>query len=173
GGLDDNAFVNLLYNNVLGRDADAGGLARWTGDLASGVSREAVVLGFSQSPEFIAGTAAEVTAFMAATEGDLLQGRGGEDILVGSLLSDEFVFDADLPGRDVVLSVDPWDSLRFQDFGYADRADVLAQIQQVGDDLVFLDAARGQPGQQVQVTLADLTLAELEAIRIDTDSILV
>lgn len=52
GDLDDEDFVQLLYLNVLGRRADAGGLSSWTGRLDDGAGREAVVLGFTESEEF-------------------------------------------------------------------------------------------------------------------------
>ena len=51
GALDNAGFVNLLYENVLGRAADPAGLAAWTGQLAQGGTRAAVVLGFSESAE--------------------------------------------------------------------------------------------------------------------------
>jgi serralysin len=51
GALDDRAFVNQLYVNVLHRAADAGGLAYHTGRLAAGASRADVLVGFSESPE--------------------------------------------------------------------------------------------------------------------------
>ncbi|KJB91914.1 DUF4214 domain-containing protein [Skermanella aerolata] len=60
GSLDNTGFVKLLYNNVLDREADAGGLNAWVGGLNSGVSRSQVVLGFSESAENIAKTAANV-----------------------------------------------------------------------------------------------------------------
>jgi uncharacterized protein YkwD len=66
GGLDNGAFVELLYTNVLGRAADAGGLARWTGDLDAGVARAQVVLGFSDSAEFTNTTAQSAQAFANA-----------------------------------------------------------------------------------------------------------
>ena len=52
GSLNDTAFVNQLYQNVLHRPADAGGLAYHIGNLASGANTRATVLvGFSESPE--------------------------------------------------------------------------------------------------------------------------
>ena len=51
GSLDNTAFVNQLYLNVLGRAADASGLAAWTNALAGGSSRGSVVTGFSESAE--------------------------------------------------------------------------------------------------------------------------
>lgn len=53
GTLDDRAFVATAYRNVLDREPDAAGLAHWTGVLAGGTSRGAVMLGFSDSAEFI------------------------------------------------------------------------------------------------------------------------
>ncbi len=53
GALDDPAFVHLVYRNVMGRDADAPGLAHWTGVLSAGrLSRGGVMLSFSDSAEF-------------------------------------------------------------------------------------------------------------------------
>lgn len=53
GALGDDAFVNQLYLNVQKRNGDAGGIAFWSGQLATGaLSRGGVVLGFSESPEY-------------------------------------------------------------------------------------------------------------------------
>ena len=52
GPLDDNAFVNQLYLNVLERSADPEGLENWTGFLAGGMTRGQVALGFTESQEF-------------------------------------------------------------------------------------------------------------------------
>lgn len=52
GSLNDTQFVNQLYQNVLHRGADAGGLAFHTGNLATGANTRAnVLVGFSESPE--------------------------------------------------------------------------------------------------------------------------
>ncbi len=56
GALDDGAFVELLYTNVLGRSPDQAGEQYWRGELAAGMSRGETVLLFSDSPEFIAST---------------------------------------------------------------------------------------------------------------------
>ena len=64
GGVDDGGFVTLLYQNVLDRAPDAGGFANWVWQLESGAkTREAVVLGFSESSEFRNGTATEAMGF--------------------------------------------------------------------------------------------------------------
>lgn len=51
GALDDTAFVTQLYDNVLHRAPDAGGLAYHVDHLAHGFSRADVLAGFSESPE--------------------------------------------------------------------------------------------------------------------------
>ncbi|MEM1235982.1 MAG: DUF4214 domain-containing protein [Pseudomonadota bacterium] len=54
GGSTDTEFVTLLYNNVLGREPDQAGLDAWLVLLGDGtLGRNEVVLGFSESPEFI------------------------------------------------------------------------------------------------------------------------
>jgi hypothetical protein len=52
GRPEDSDFVNLLYQNVLDRDADAGGMAYYLERLEAGVmTRADVLVGFSESPE--------------------------------------------------------------------------------------------------------------------------
>ncbi|HUR89811.1 MAG TPA: DUF4214 domain-containing protein [Ramlibacter sp.] len=58
GALSNTAFVTQLYENVLHREPDVAGLAYHVGRLDAGVSRADVLLGFSESPENIAATAA-------------------------------------------------------------------------------------------------------------------
>ncbi len=51
--LDNAAFVDLIYINVLTRGGEAEGVAFWNGQLDSGaMSRAVVVLNFSESVEF-------------------------------------------------------------------------------------------------------------------------
>ena len=56
GNMTDQSFVRLVYNNVLGREPDDGGLSYWLGRLASGTSRGAMMVDFSASEEFVAQT---------------------------------------------------------------------------------------------------------------------
>lgn len=52
GSLNDTQYVTQLYQNVLHRGPDAGGLSFHTGNLASGANTRAnVLVGFSESPE--------------------------------------------------------------------------------------------------------------------------
>ena len=65
GSLSDSDYVNLLYQNVLGRAADPAGLADWTGRLASGNTRGQVLVGFSESPEAIHRFAPTVRTYLS------------------------------------------------------------------------------------------------------------
>jgi hypothetical protein len=60
GSLSVGAFVDLVYQNVLGRPADASGRAYWIRKLSAGTSRGTLVAQFSQSSEFIRKTTDEV-----------------------------------------------------------------------------------------------------------------
>lgn len=53
GTVDDPAFVELLYGNVLGRTPDGPGAEYWMGELARGVERSTILTGFSESAEFV------------------------------------------------------------------------------------------------------------------------
>lgn len=53
GTLSNAQFVQTVYQNVLGRQPDAGGLAYWTAELDAGrVARGQVMVGFSESVEY-------------------------------------------------------------------------------------------------------------------------
>ncbi|MBS1848381.1 MAG: trypsin-like serine protease, partial [Actinobacteria bacterium] len=59
GSLTNTQYVDLLYQNVLGRAADPGGEAFWTQQLTSGaMNRGQVMVGFSESNENITNTKA-------------------------------------------------------------------------------------------------------------------
>lgn len=51
GRLDDTAFVQQLYRNVLDREGEANGVENWKAALQGGMSRAEVVLGFSEALE--------------------------------------------------------------------------------------------------------------------------
>ena len=53
GALSNQAFVENLYRFTLDREGDAAGIAGWVSVLNSGISRERVVLEFSESPEHV------------------------------------------------------------------------------------------------------------------------
>ena len=53
GSLTNEQFVNLVYNNVLERTPDAEGKAFWLSKLDAGTSRGEMMIGFSNSPEYI------------------------------------------------------------------------------------------------------------------------
>jgi hypothetical protein len=51
GDLDNSEYVSQLYQNVLNRTPDVSGHANWMAHLESGETREAVLIGFSESTE--------------------------------------------------------------------------------------------------------------------------
>lgn len=53
GNPDARGFVTLLYENVLDRAPDSGGMDYWLGQLGAGQSRAQVLTGFSESAEYI------------------------------------------------------------------------------------------------------------------------
>ncbi len=63
GSLDNGAFVDRVYQNVLGRSPDAGGREHWVAALSSGLSRGALMVGFSESPEFVEETETTTPVF--------------------------------------------------------------------------------------------------------------
>ena len=54
--MSDGDFVELVYHNVLARNPDAAGDGYWQSLLASGASRGAMMVGFSESKEFLLAT---------------------------------------------------------------------------------------------------------------------
>jgi hypothetical protein len=94
-------YVEALYRSILERNADAGGLAHWTGLLNSGASRASVAQAIWKSPEHFT---QEVTAFyetilgrppdakgLAGWVGELENGTLEEQVVVGFLDSQEFL----------------------------------------------------------------------------------
>ncbi|MEO6629030.1 MAG: DUF4214 domain-containing protein, partial [Aquihabitans sp.] len=62
GSLTNAAFVGLVYENVLERAGEPGGVMFWTEQLNRGVrNRGTVMIGFSESPEYVRTQASEVT----------------------------------------------------------------------------------------------------------------
>lgn len=152
GDLDDAAFVDLLYHNVLDRAPDDAGRQGWLDEMAGGLSRAQTVEAFVQSAEFKVATAQPLHDWITA-QGvqDVIEGGAGDDVLSGGALSDVFVFDAAADGNNTVLDLEAWDVLEFNGFGYDTVAQARAQLSQEGSDLIFSD-------QGVTVTFADTAL---------------
>lgn len=66
GTLDNAAFVNRIYQNVLGRSPDPGGREHWVAKLQAGASRGAVLVSFSESSEFVRKTAVRTDATLTS-----------------------------------------------------------------------------------------------------------
>ena len=52
GAQSEEAFVNQLYNNILGRDADASGYSYWIEEIAQTGDRSGMIVSFSNSAEY-------------------------------------------------------------------------------------------------------------------------
>ena len=168
GNTTDAEFVTLLYHNVLGRAPDAGSFTIWIDRLGSGAwSRAEVVLSFANSAENVSRTADALTDYMqgpiAPHDGDRLEGGAGNDILMGGFGADVFVFDAtSAGGTDRVAGLEPWDRIELTGFGYADAADALSDMTQLGADVVLTSHAPGtDPGTDLTVIFEDTRLADI------------
>jgi hypothetical protein len=149
-------FVRLLYKNVLNNDnPDTQGLTRWTQELEGGASRAEVVLGFSQSPQFAAQTAAGMKAWMR-DQGvdDRLVGGAGGNLLAGGQFTDVFVFDAATDSANTIADLEAWDFIDLTRFGYSTATAARAEMTQAGGNLVFSD-------QGVEITFLNRSLSDL------------
>lgn len=68
GQLDNTAFVQLMYNNVLHRNGEASGVAGWVNGLNNGMTRAQVLEGFSESSENVASVAPVIANGISYTE---------------------------------------------------------------------------------------------------------
>lgn len=108
GSLDNSGFANLVYTNVLGRQADSEGLTFWTNSLNAGTTRGSVMTGFSESTEYKASSLNKIRV-IAFYYGMLRRApeQAGFDFWVGVLdqggsafdLIDGFLKSAEYQGR--------------------------------------------------------------------------
>lgn len=155
GQLDDESFVELLYQNVLNRGADNSGRAQWIQLLVDGSSRAEVVEFFTQSREFVRNSSDAVTDWMRAQgTDDVIAAGGGNNVLSGGLMSDMFVFEANVQSTNEVLDLEVWDTLNFEGFGYANVSDARAHLSEVNGEAVFSD-------QGVTITFTDTSLGAI------------
>lgn len=115
-----------------------------------GLSREGVVKGFAQSPEFANNTAASFDAYMNAVEGDVFNGGAGNDTMAGRYGADTFVFDAADDGRNIILQLDEWDTVQLNGFRVDSFSDMIRntltstgsgmQFSSDGVDILFAGA---------------------------------
>lgn len=156
GAVDNTRFIELMYNNVLGRDPDAQGYAYWRKAMEqNGQSRAEVLHGFAQSAEFQNNTAEALRAWHRTQSDDVITPGGGRNHVFGGPMSDRFEFDAGTAGHTTIMDFELWDYLVLRGFGYADAAEARSHMVQNGDDVVFEDA-------QVRIVLEDTTLSYLD-----------
>lgn len=161
GDLNDEDFVTLLYQNVLGRTPDSGGLETWVSRLEAGDSRASVVLGFSESAEYRSQTNPELDSFVRAANllwTDVIEGGAGNDTMNGGFGSDLFVFRADEAGTDVIHGFEPWDQLQLSGFGFETGEDAMQHMSRSGRNVVFSHAGQ-------TITFTETRLIEMERVR--------
>ena len=143
GATSNAEFVTLLYQNVLDREPDDGGLAHWTGQLDSAaMTRAEVVRGFAQSTEFIAASQADFATWISGLDrDDRLDGGAGQNVLFGGIGVDSFVFTAPEGGHHAVADIEPWDVIELAGSSHADAAAALAALAPDGDDVTLTDGA--------------------------------
>lgn len=161
GSLTNAEFVTTLYQNVLDRAPDERGLARWTGDLANGVSRADVVIGFSEGQEFRNSTTPELDTWMGSVRpqwNDVLEGGAGNDQMNGGFGSDVFVFRNGQGGADVIHGFEPWDQLQLSGFGFATADDARANMRQSGNAVIFQNSGQ-------TITFNNTSMADMNRVR--------
>ena len=158
----DEDFVELLYQNVLGREPDAGGERGWLNNLANGMPRETVVEFFIESQEFINETTEDLIAFITAMgEDDYIFAGAGDNIVSGGRDADTFIFDMDSQGTTTILDFELWDTI-VVDLELTDDLD--SALSQQGDDVVF--SASG-----VEFILMDTELEDIGSSQINLGAI--
>ncbi len=161
GALDNAAFVELLYDNVLPGNEDPAGRAAFTAALDGGRSRASVVNDFVTSFEFARATQDAAVAFTRdAYDGlsdDTLSGGTGNDTLFGGRGDDVFII-GDGVDRilDFTLGQDTIDASALNDDLADSFADVIGLATQRGQDTVF-DFGEGNVTTLANVQLSDLT----------------
>lgn len=161
GNTTNGEFVTLLYQNVLDRDPDQGGYDYWVGELDNGTSRDDVVVGFAESPEFKEALAPSLNDYMQANFSwwqDTISGGSGSNNLAGGRGSDMFIFEQSDGSQNIVYGLDSWDQVTFNNFGYSVATDATDNMSQQDSDVLFSDQ-----GVSIQFTETNLaTLLDLD-----------
>jgi len=134
-------FVETLFQTVLNRVPAAATVSAFAAALDAGtLTRAEAVVAIAESAEANIVLADDLVDHLRSLgTDDLMEGAAGDDVLFGGILSDTFKFAAADAGSDELVGLELWDVLEFNGFGYADAADAIAQMTQVGDDVVFSD----------------------------------
>ena len=162
GELDDAAFIELLYDNVLPGNEDPAGRAAYIAALENDeVARIEIVLEFVQSFEFREATRDDAANFVASvydgSTDDVLDGGAGNDMLLGGRGNDVFVVSE---GTDRIFDFTIGeDTIDVSGLGEAfdTVAEIIAVGTQSGADAVFDFGAAGT------LELANVLLADLSA----------
>ena len=133
-------FVGLLYSNILGRAANASGLEAWVNAIDNGgVSHVAALRSFLQSGENTQRSQAGFAGMMetGSADADRLEGGPDDDLLVGGLGADTFVFASGDTGSDTIADFEGWDTVELSGFGLSSGAEALSHVTDTTDGALF------------------------------------
>ena len=164
GSLDNAAFVELIFANVLPGNEDPVGRAAFLAALDSGeLSRADMVLALSESPEYTAANDALAVEFLQNgfdSRFDVLFGGAGDDMLYGGHGDDDFVLSQ---GVDVILDFDLGHDrlVAAEFFGLINTDELLFERSaQVGQD-VHIDLGGGNVTILANILLEDLMAVDV------------
>ena len=116
----------------------------WAGKLASGLkTRAEVVAGFSQSREFVNAIWHDMLDFSTAlppkiaSATNFAAGRATTCCLAVSALIHSSSISSG--GNQRYADLERWDTIEMNGFGYASTTEVMTQLRQSGQDLIFAD----------------------------------
>lgn len=133
-------FIDLLYQNVLGRAPDPGGFQFYLSELEGGRDRGSIVVEFSESAENRSRTLLGMDQFIgtsAISLADELSGEAGNDELFGGRGADLFIFTRTANDADTVVGLDRYDEIALSGFGITNEATFFERLTVEGDDVVF------------------------------------
>ncbi|WP_082024820.1 DUF4214 domain-containing protein [Mameliella alba] len=138
GALGNQAFVEAMYSEILGRSGTSQEILDGTTALDNGQTRAEFVEAMVQSDEFVAATGTDVYNWVRSNSfDDILDSGSGDDTVFGGILMDRYVIRAGDSGTDTIVGLEDWDQLVFADFGFTTAAQVRALLTQQGENVVF------------------------------------
>ena len=157
GGFSNAEFVARLYETSLGRTGSASEVNSWSALLDNGVTRSQIANAIIDSNEARGESLPMVDEYFRSSAvselNDVIDSGMGDDLLIGGLGADVFVFHAAETGSDVVADLDPWDVVQMDGYAFSDLSEVPELLRQDGDDVVF------ESGNQV-ITFLDTQLSD-------------
>ncbi len=138
--LEDDDFIAVIYQNVMGASDNGDGLADWTAQFNTMSARAEFVRDVLTEAAFVTATDTDLKSWMRAQGvDDVLSGGSGSSSMWGGIMADVFRFERADAGSHFVRDLEPWDFLEFRGFGYSAMSDATEQMTQSGADTIFRD----------------------------------